>query len=147
MDVNSTTDITSPTLDTGVRATPEFTRNEAQAKFEMVQNVEVKKPKKPGFFSGLLRFLGHLAPIGAFFGPPGWIGMGAASAAGAIGEKHAQDVQQKEQQRIASEPRQVMMTPGLGGGGLSTPTANDPALETIAASREAAQGSAVRERM
>ncbi len=136
-------EITSPTLDNGTRATPEFTRNESQAKFEIVPNVEVKKPKKPGFFSGLLRFLGHLAPIGAFFGPPGWLAGAGAAGLGAIGEKHAQDVQQKEQQRIASEPRQTMMTPGLSPGGVGVAPANDPTLETIASTKDNAMGSAI----
>lgn len=134
-------DITSPTLDNGTRATPEFRRNETQAKFEIVNNIDVPKPRRPGFFSGLLSFIGKLGPIGAFFGPPGWLGMAAAGGLGAIGDKARATHYQKEQQRLSTASQQVMTTPGLMSPGTF---ASDPTLETIAYSKDIAMGQAIK---
>jgi len=134
------TDITSPTLDNGTRATPEFRRNESEASFELVNNIDIAKPKKPGFFSGLLRFLGGLAPLGAFFGPPGWIAGAAAGGLGQLGTASQAKLAAKENQRLANTPQQVMTTPGLVNPGA---LASDQTLETIASSKDYAMGAEI----
>ena len=136
-------EITTPNLDNNTRSTPEFRRNESQVKFEF-RAPEVEQPRKPGFFSRLLKGLSGFAPLAylaaPFTGGLSLIAGAALQGGGAIADKAQATHYAKENARLSQARQQVVTAPGFMSPGTF---ASDPTLATIASSRENAIGSAI----
>ena len=113
-------------------------------RFETVMNVP-DPPKVHKSISGrIMSALGHMAPLGLFFGPPGWIGSAAASGLGAVGASKMAKERSQQVQAPASMP---ISYPGLGaGGGMAMMgMSEDSGLDVVAQSRMDALSAASRQ--
>lgn len=135
-------DITTPNLDPsrGPVPNPGYERNLTRVKFESVIHDTTPEPKKPGFFSRILSAIGGFAPLGMFFGPPGWVAGAAAAGLGAIGQKSQRAHYAQQQQALSQRGASAVSYPGMMNPGVF---ASDPTIATIAASSDNAIGSAI----
>lgn len=143
-------EITTPNLDpgrtdptTGRALTNEgFESNLNRVKFESVIYDARPQPKKPGFFSGLLRALGGFAPL-AYLAAPFTGGLSLIAGAGLqsmgyIGAKSQANHNAQQQAAMNQRPVQVSY-PGM----MSASLASDPTLSLISSSRDASVTEAI----
>lgn len=140
-------DITTTNLDPSrgpQELNPGFEKNLTRVKFEQVVYDTTPKLKKPGFFSGLLRVLGGLAPLAyvaaPFTGGLSLIAGAGMQAMGAVGQKSQQAHYAQQQQVMRQRAAAVTTYPGMGMA-----LASDPTIATIADTRQNAMGSAIQQ--
>lgn len=143
-------EITTPNLDPGRTdqttgrpiANAGYENNLSRVKFESVVYDARPQPKKPGFFSGILRALGGFAPLAylaaPFTGGLSLIAGAAMQGAGAIGAKSQANHMNEQQQAINKQPVTVAY-PGM----MSASLASDPTLSLVTSSREASVTQAI----
>lgn len=144
-------EITTPNLDPGRtdQATGRpitnagYENNLSRVKFEQVVYDARPQPKKPSFFSGILRALGGFAPLAylaaPFTGGLSLIAGAAMQGAGAIGAKSQANHNFEQQQAINKQQPIVVSYPGM----MSASLASDPTLSLVSSSRDAAVSQAI----
>ncbi|HSA58522.1 MAG TPA: hypothetical protein VLJ37_02405 [bacterium] len=141
-------EITTPNLDPGQTdpttgrslTTAGFENNLNRVKFEQVIYDARPQPKKPGFFSGLLRALGGFAPL-AYLAAPFTGGLSLIAGAGlqsmgAIGAKSQANFQ--AQQANNQQQPVTVSYPGM----MSASLASDPTMAVVS-SRDASMTQAI----
>jgi hypothetical protein len=119
-----------------------FERNVTRMNFEQVIYDARPQPKKPGFFSGLLRALGGFAPL-AYLAAPFTGGLSLIAGAGlqsmgAIGAKSQANFQAQQAANNSNRPVTVSY-PGM----MSASLASDPTLSLVSSSRDASMTNAI----
>lgn len=133
---NKITEIVSPTLDQGQ---PSFRRNTSSVGFTLVDhNINEPVVKKRSFFGKILQAAGAFAPLGLFFGPPGWIAGAAVAGAAKLGANSAAKASQSGVAPAVSSPASY---PGF------SPVGSDPMLAMVSDARDNAFQTKIHEEM